>query len=341
MSDSEAAYEDPFGAELGAFDLVADSSAADARQERIAAARKQARTYQAKVEEPGWYNSLSPSARDKDLSRLALFSMHHKYFERDYLQVVEAGCELIRGQVKEQSEVIDLVLRAAVKCDVAVQRRPEVLALAQRWHEYPHLPSLSLSSARILFANSDATSSHADPSSIPLAQVLAASLSSLRLHPSLPIPRSFLASFLRIRHPLLSEAIADPAIVDPRRAEIEAEVERVDLTAGSASSTTGGGVESTPSPSVNGAAAAALSGPRDHSASAPPRPSSLVAASHRSSALDRDGEDAAPQANDAAAEARRVTLRRVIGLQLDDPPVSYGDAAATEYRDVGRNVRSL
>lgn len=83
-----------------------------------------------------WYNSLSPSVRDKDLSRLALFSMHHKYFERDYLQVVEAGCELIRGQVKEQSEVIDLVLRAAVKCDVAVQRRPEVLALAQRWHEY-------------------------------------------------------------------------------------------------------------------------------------------------------------------------------------------------------------
>lgn len=53
MSDPEAAYEDPFGAELGAFDLVADSSAADARQERIAAARKQARTYQAKVEEPG------------------------------------------------------------------------------------------------------------------------------------------------------------------------------------------------------------------------------------------------------------------------------------------------
>lgn len=205
----------------------------------------------------------------------------------------------------------------------------------------PHLPSLSLSSARILFANSDAASSHADPSSIPLAQVLAASLSSLRLHPSLPIPRSFLASFLRTRHPLLSEAIADPAIVDPRRAEIEAEVERVDLTAGSASSTTCGGVESTPSPSVDAAAAAVpLSRPRDQSASAPPLPCSPVAASHRSSALDRAGEDA-PEAHDNAAEARRVTLRRVIGLQLDDPPVSYGEAAATEYRDVGRNVRSL
>ena len=51
MSDTE--YEDPFGAELGAFDIVADSSAATARQQRIEAARKAARSYQAKVEEPG------------------------------------------------------------------------------------------------------------------------------------------------------------------------------------------------------------------------------------------------------------------------------------------------
>lgn len=51
MTDTE--YEDPFGAELGAFDIVADSSAATARQQRIEAARKAARSYQAKVEEPG------------------------------------------------------------------------------------------------------------------------------------------------------------------------------------------------------------------------------------------------------------------------------------------------
>lgn len=56
MSDNE--YEDPFGAELGAFDIVVDSSAATARQQRIDAARKAARTYQAKIEEPGVRYSL-------------------------------------------------------------------------------------------------------------------------------------------------------------------------------------------------------------------------------------------------------------------------------------------
>lgn len=55
--------EDPFGAELGAFDLVADSTAAVARQQRIDRARQAARTYQAKVEEPrvrtvGQYSAL-------------------------------------------------------------------------------------------------------------------------------------------------------------------------------------------------------------------------------------------------------------------------------------------
>lgn len=158
MTDAE--YEDPFGAELGAFDIVADSSAATARQQRIEAARKAARSYQAKVEEPGvrpspllsflwartkltavvrvdqWYNSLDPTARAKDLARLVLYSLHDKYYDRRFLEVVDAGCELIAGEVKEQSEVIDLVLRAAAKCDIEVQRRKQVLDLARRWREY-------------------------------------------------------------------------------------------------------------------------------------------------------------------------------------------------------------
>ena len=51
-----------------------------------------------------WYNSLDPTARAKDLARLVLYSLHGKYYERRFLEVVDAGCELIAGEVKEQSE---------------------------------------------------------------------------------------------------------------------------------------------------------------------------------------------------------------------------------------------
>ncbi|KAG0666939.1 hypothetical protein C6P46_003649 [Rhodotorula mucilaginosa] len=218
MTDTE--YEDPFGAELGAFDIVADSSAATARQQRIEAARKAARSYQAKVEEPGWYNSLDPTARAKDLARLVLYSLHGKYYERRFLEVVDAGCELIAGEVKEQSEVIDLVLRAAAKCDIE-----------------PHLASLSLASARILSANSPlavAAPSRKEDLPVSSGEVIAATLASLRLHPTLPIPQAFLACILReAGHPFLSSAISDPTLMSDDRpdaaSEVEREIEQVDL----------------------------------------------------------------------------------------------------------------
>lgn len=229
MTDTE--YEDPFGAELGAFDIVADSSAATARQQRIEAARKAARSYRAKVEEPGWYNTLDPTARAKDLARLVLYSLHDKYYEHRFLEVVDAGCELIAGEVKEQSEVIDLVLRAAAKCDLEVQRRKQVLDLARRWREYPHLASLSLASARILSANSllaaAAAANRQEDLPVSSGEVIAATLASLRLHPTLPIPQAFLASILlEAGHPLLSSAISDPTLMSDDRPDAASELER-------------------------------------------------------------------------------------------------------------------
>ncbi|TKA53838.1 hypothetical protein B0A53_03628 [Rhodotorula sp. CCFEE 5036] len=309
MTDTE--YEDPFGAELGAFDIVADSSAATARQQRIEAARKAARSYQAKVEEPGWYNSLDPTARAKDLARLVLYSLHGKYYERRFLEVVDAGCELIAGEVKEQSEVIDLVLRAAAKCDIEVQRRKQVLDLARRWREYassvhlhalrsnPHLASLSLASARILSANSPlavAAPSRKEDLPVSSGEVIAATLASLRLHPTLPIPQAFLACILReAGHPFLSSAISDPTLMSDDRpdaaSEVEREIEQVDLIG--------------------------------------------------------DGE---PAEGDAIVKARRDILRRVVGLPLQaelgggaaaGSALHGDDPGAEDSRAVGRNVRSL
>ncbi|GAA5985439.1 hypothetical protein JCM10908_006974 [Rhodotorula pacifica] len=332
MSDTD--YEDPFGAELGAFDIVADSSAATARQQRIEAARKAARTYQAKIEEPGWYNSLDPDSRSKDLSRLVLFSLHHKYYERQYLEVVNAGCELLAGEVKEQSEVIDLVLRAAAKCDLEVQRRAEVLSLARRWREFPHLASLSLASARILAANSPL----ADPSTpasssvtipardVSSGEVFAATLASLRLHPSLPIPRTFLASLLlRTGCPLLSSAIS-PLPADP--------ADRPDTETSSSSASSEAALE-------REIAQLCLEGDSDPPASA-----------SQAGAVDLGTE---PSSESTPAESRREILRRVVGVQMqrdqragggggDDQegaPRNGDDPGAADSRDVGRNVRSL
>lgn len=49
MADAGDLWEN----ELGAFDLVVDDSAAAARAERIEASRRAAKSYTAKVEEPG------------------------------------------------------------------------------------------------------------------------------------------------------------------------------------------------------------------------------------------------------------------------------------------------
>lgn len=69
---------------------------------------------------------------------------------------------------------------------------------------------------------------HAAP--VPLAEVLCASLASLRIHPSLPVPRSHLAAFLRRDYGLLSKVVLDPSQVEPHRAELERLVAQVPLS---------------------------------------------------------------------------------------------------------------
>lgn len=65
-------------------------------------------------------------------------------------------------------------------------------------------------------------------------EVIAATLASLRLHPTLPIPQAFLASILlEAGHPLLSSAITNPTLMSDDRpdavSELESEIEQVAL----------------------------------------------------------------------------------------------------------------
>ncbi|BGP27750.1 hypothetical protein Rt10032_c13g5096 [Rhodotorula toruloides] len=232
MSDTADLWE----SELGAFDIEVDDSAAAARRERIEASRRAAKGYTAKVEEPGWYNDPVEVARSKGPARPALFVLHQQYFQRRFEDAVRGGLELLRDGVKEETEVIDLVMRAAVRC--GQERREDVLALARRWPEFPNLPSLSLVSARVLLANSpiarptlSISSSDSPLPPVSTREVLSATLSSLRTHPSLPSARSFLSTTLSSIHPLLAQTIDDPSILDQRRRrdKVEHELGRVEV----------------------------------------------------------------------------------------------------------------
>ncbi|BGO95722.1 hypothetical protein NBRC10512_007422 [Rhodotorula toruloides] len=232
MADAADLWE----SELGAFDIEVDDSAAAARRERIEASRRAAKGYTAKVEEPGWFNDPDQVARSKGPARPALFALHQQYYLRRFGDVVHGGLDLLREGVKEETEVMDLVMRAALRC--GQEKREDVLGLARQWTEFPNLPSLSLVSARILLSNSSLappvspaapTLPDAAPPSVQPNEVLSASLSSLRIHPSLPSPRSFLSRILLSSHPLLSQAITDPSLLDTRRTEVEKELERVEV----------------------------------------------------------------------------------------------------------------
>ncbi|GAA5821659.1 hypothetical protein JCM3770_003608 [Rhodotorula araucariae] len=183
--------------EFGGFEVEIDDSAAIARTERIAAARKAGKGYTAKFDEPGWFNDPAQAARAKGAARPALFALHQAYFERRFDTVVDGGLALLDAAVKEETEVLDLVMRAALRC--GRQRHARVQALARRWREFPNLPSLSYISARVLSSSPSASSS--SPHSIPAAaaapsEPIAAALASLRLHPALSAPRALLATLL-------------------------------------------------------------------------------------------------------------------------------------------------
>ncbi|GAA6017718.1 hypothetical protein JCM10207_000474 [Rhodosporidiobolus poonsookiae] len=220
---------------FGDFEIEVDDSAAQARLQRIEAARKAGKEYEAKHDEPGWFNDPVQAARSKGPARPALFALHQRYFERQYSVVVDDGIKLMRGGVKEDQEVRDLVMRSALRCGRETQK--EVLEIAKQWREFPNLPALAFICARILFANSplapSASSSEAFSTaapSIPPVEVLEASLASLRLHPSHQFYHPLLVSILRPSHPLLADAVENYSVVTARRAEVEAELEKVEAS---------------------------------------------------------------------------------------------------------------
>ncbi|GAA5863662.1 hypothetical protein JCM8547_003685 [Rhodosporidiobolus lusitaniae] len=208
-----------------------------ARAARIEAARRAGKQYEAKVEEPGWFNDPVLVARSKGPARPALFALHELYYRQQFREVVEGGFRLLeKGPGKEESEVRDVVLRAAVRCGVGKgegwERREEVRGLAARWREYPNLPALSFTSARILFSNSALSPSPSTSNPVPVSEVLEASLSSLRLHPSQHSYHPLLSLILRPSHPLLSEVIDEGKKfpMDERREEVESEVKKVEVS---------------------------------------------------------------------------------------------------------------
>ncbi|KPV73378.1 uncharacterized protein RHOBADRAFT_55130 [Rhodotorula graminis WP1] len=245
---------DPWTDELGAFEVEVDDSAAVARAERIAAARQAGKGYQAKFDEPGWFNDPAEASRSKGAARPALYALHQAYFEARFEAVVDRGLELLGPGIKEENEVLDLVMRAALRC--GKETDDAVLDLARRWREFPNLPSHSLISARVLAASSslrpaptslDVPTPLTDADApIPAREVLAAALAALRMHPSLPLPRAFLRSLLAAPHPTLAAAIkpsraerppaapapapaAAPAPAPFDEPALEAELQRVDV----------------------------------------------------------------------------------------------------------------
>ncbi|GAA6039208.1 hypothetical protein JCM8097_000470 [Rhodosporidiobolus ruineniae] len=242
---------------FASFDVDVDDSAALARQQRIAAARQAGKSYSAKVDSPSWFLDPEQAGRSKGPARPALFALHLSYAQGDFKGAMEGALGLLReGGIKEEQEAVDLVLRSAVRVGGEAVRRREVVECAKRWRDFPNLPSLSFVAARVLFANSflstpsTSSSSSTPPSSaaadlnnadaIPPSEVLSASLSSLRLHPTHPFFAPLLSRILFPLSPILSSGVPlDPAPgarkkaqgalnADPtRRRELEGEVERL------------------------------------------------------------------------------------------------------------------
>ncbi|GAA5896290.1 hypothetical protein JCM5296_002938 [Sporobolomyces johnsonii] len=229
---------------FGSLEPEIDDSAATARAARIAAARTAALEYSAKIEEPGWFNDPLQSTRSKSAGRPALYALHGRYFRREWDEVVRGGLGLLEDGVKEEGEVRDLVMRAAVRAGREADGR--VRALARRWSEYPNQPSLCHISARILFAASQLQSASSPSSSPPdrdspattalimlQHESLHASLASLRLNRLQPPFLSTLRAILVPSHPLLAQVLDDRAVLQEngKREQVVKEVDSLELEA--------------------------------------------------------------------------------------------------------------
>ncbi|GAA6059563.1 hypothetical protein JCM10212_000619 [Sporobolomyces blumeae] len=223
--------------DFGDLDLEVDTSAADARQARIALAREQAKAYSVKVENERWFQDPVEIARMKDPTRPALFSLHHLYYSRQWLDAVENGLDLIEVGLKEESEVMDLVMRAWIKgegSDEAVKRKVhDVVRIAQRWREFPNQPSICHVSAQILSLASSSRSPSRSPSASDADLVrtaLSASLASLRLNRTQPPFLSTLSDILSRLDPVLATALdSRSAPTSDERIRIDESIARFEL----------------------------------------------------------------------------------------------------------------
>ncbi|GAA5874977.1 hypothetical protein JCM16303_004966 [Sporobolomyces ruberrimus] len=210
---------------FGDLEIEEDTSVADARAARIAAARAQAKQYSAKIEEPGWFNDPVEVARVKDPTRAKLFSLHQLYFEQRWAKVLEGGLELCAQGNKEEGEVMDLVMRSWQKLESKDEtKRDQVVKVAKRWREYPNQASICHISAQIL--SSAAFPSRLDPLTF---EALSASLASLRLNRSQPPFLATLQEILDASHPLLASALKDRSVAANKREEVVAELDRLAL----------------------------------------------------------------------------------------------------------------
>ncbi|GAA5930100.1 uncharacterized protein JCM15063_004717 [Sporobolomyces koalae] len=219
-------------------DFEIDTSTSDARAARIAAARVEAKQYSAKIEEDGWFNDPNQVSRMKDPTRPAMFSLHQLYFQQQYKRVINQGLPLLKAGVKDESELMDLIMRAWHKATLEVERSQtdEVVAVAKRWIEYaspfpfgshkPNQASICHISAQVLFAASRST----DEASTSLwNDALSAALSSLRTNRTLSPFLTTLEQILAVAHSRLAALIQDRTTLAKEREEVLAQVEVLNL----------------------------------------------------------------------------------------------------------------
>ncbi|GAA5833087.1 hypothetical protein JCM3766R1_001387 [Sporobolomyces carnicolor] len=212
-------------------DFEIDTTAADARAARIAAARAQAKEYSAKIEDPGWFNNPDEVARLKDPTRARLFSLHQLYFERRWDQVVADGLELYSQGSKEEGELMDLIMRSWQKAEPGTKEaeRLRVSKIAKRWTDFPTQASICHISAQVLLScAADATSAQAPDVDLS-HEALRASLASLRLNRAQSPFLSTLRQILVSSHPLLASADDDRSLFQTRREEILKGIGRIAL----------------------------------------------------------------------------------------------------------------
>ncbi|KAI5477023.1 hypothetical protein MNV49_006899, partial [Pseudohyphozyma bogoriensis] len=223
---------------LAEFDFYEPEPVSTARAERIAAARSQASTYKARVDEPMWFLDPPTTSYTQDSVRNDLYVLQRFYFERKYSDVVEKGLALLRTKVPKEKEsgkgkekekgggltpgdeveVLDLVLRAAMKLR-PVMVSEELLEMARNYRELKRI-GLTITVASYFSLVSTLPSS---PDLISFRELLSAILTAAADRPAQPSLETLLSTTLKDSYPKLSAAVAGDSTEDTEvlRSELE------------------------------------------------------------------------------------------------------------------------